>query len=78
MKVENRIGNGERDCEISMTRWQNVEAKGECLRSLDVGDRTSAEGARRSGNVECRRRHTRGRREVRRALNASISDPHAE
>jgi hypothetical protein len=48
------------------------------LSSLDAAGGTSAEGAGRSRDVECGRRHRRAGREARRPLNASISDHHAE
>jgi hypothetical protein len=78
MKVEDGIENVGRGRGISMTRSRNVEANGNSLRSLEIAGRTSAEGAERSGDVECRRRHRRGRREARRPFNTSIFDRHTE
>jgi hypothetical protein len=57
MKVEDGIGNVRRCRGISMTGSRNVETNGEGLRSLDGSRGTSAEGAGRSRDVECRRRH---------------------
>jgi hypothetical protein len=49
-------------------RWtagsRNVEADAESLRSLDIARGTSAEGARRSRDLECRRRQRGGRRDA--------------
>jgi hypothetical protein len=56
----------------------NVEANGEYLSSLDVAGGTSAEGAGRSSDIECPRKHRGGRREPGRPLNASISDRYKE
>jgi hypothetical protein len=48
------------------------------LRSFDVAGGMSAEGAKRSRDVECRRKHRRGRWGAHQPLNASIYDPHIE
>jgi Uri superfamily endonuclease len=40
----------------------NIEANGESLTLLDIGGETSAEGAGRSRDVECRKRDRRERR----------------
>jgi hypothetical protein len=61
-----------------MTGSQNVEANGESLKLFDEAGGTSAEGAGRSRDVECRRRHRGGRREAPRLLNASTTDHHTE
>jgi hypothetical protein len=62
------MGDGTADCRRMS---QNTEADGESLKSLDLVRGTSAKGAGRSRDVECRKRHARGRREGRRPLNAS-------
>jgi hypothetical protein len=48
------------------------------LRSPEVADVTSAEGAGRSGDIERRKRRMRQRKEAHRSLKASISDRHTE
>jgi hypothetical protein len=58
---------------MQMIGWQNVEADGESLRSLDPARAMSAKGAGRSENVEYRRKQGEGRR----PLKASISDHHS-
>jgi hypothetical protein len=78
MKVDEEIGNVGRGCGISMTGPRNVEANGESMRPFGIAGRTPAEGAGTPRDVECRRRHRRGRREGYRPLNASISDCHTE
>jgi hypothetical protein len=78
MKVEDGTGNVWRGCGIWMMGPRNVEANRESLRSLDAAGETSAEGAGRPRDIDCRRRHKRGRREARRQFNHSISDRHTE
>jgi hypothetical protein len=56
-KVEDGIGNVGRSCGISMTGSRNVDATVESLRPLDLAGETSDEGAGRSRDVECRRKH---------------------
>jgi hypothetical protein len=62
MKVDGGMGNVGRDRRISMTGSRDVEANGKSLRSLDVAGGTWAEGAGRSRDVECRKKHRRGKR----------------
>jgi hypothetical protein len=78
MKVKDGIENVGRGRGISVTELRNVEANKESLRSFDVAGGTSVEGVGRSRDVECRRRHRRGRKEAHRPLNASISDRDTE
>jgi hypothetical protein len=77
-KVEDGIGNVGRGRGIPVMGSRNVEPNGKSLRSLDAAGGTSDEGAGRSRDLDCRRRHKRGRREARWPLNASIFDRHTE
>jgi hypothetical protein len=78
MKVEDGIGHVRRGREISMTGSGNVEENRESLRPLDLAGEASAKGAESSREIECRRKHSRGRREVHRPINTLIYDRHTE
>jgi hypothetical protein len=65
MKVHDEIEDAGRSRGTWMTGPRNVEANVESLKFLDVAGGTSAEGAVKSTEVECRRRSRRGRREAR-------------
>jgi hypothetical protein len=59
---------------VSMMGSRNVGTNGGSLVSLDLAGGMLAKGPGRSREVECRRRHRRGRRKADRPRKASISD----
>jgi hypothetical protein len=77
-RIEDGIGKVGTGRGIWTAGSRNVEMDRNYLRSLDAAGGTSAEGAGKLKDVECRKRQTRGRIERRQTLSISIYDRYSE